>query len=60
MIYKATSYNQLPTLDELLGKLQVVLAGLPIRHRSPIEPIVRDRDVFITGQGTGSAAPPKY
>lgn len=47
MIYNAISYKQLPTLDELLDKLQSVLIGLPIRHRSPIEPIVRDKNAFI-------------
>ena len=47
MIYNATSYHQLPTLEDLLDKLQTALVRLPIRHRSPIEPIIRDRDVFV-------------
>lgn len=47
MIYNATSYNQLPTLDELLDKLRIYFTRQPIKHRSPIEPIIRDRDVFV-------------
>ena len=47
MIYNATTYHQLPTLDELLENLRIALTRQPIRHRSPIEPIVRDRDVFV-------------
>lgn len=47
MIYNATSYNMLPTLEELLEKLKVALNGQPIRHRSPLEPIVRDKDAFV-------------
>lgn len=47
MIYNAPSYNQLPTLEELIDKLRIALTRQPIKHRSPIEPIVRDRDVFV-------------
>lgn len=47
MIYNATSYKNLPTLEELLSTLQVALTRQPITHRSPIEPIVRDKDAFI-------------
>lgn len=55
MIYNAKSFDKLPNLDQLLGKLKPVLKNLPITHRSPIEPIIRDRDVFIvTRQMSGS------
>lgn len=47
MIYTATTYDKLPTLDQLIGNVKTVLSRQPVRHLSPIEPVVSDSRKFI-------------
>lgn len=47
MIYTATAYEKLPTLDQLIDHVKTVLSRQPVRHLSPIEPVVSDSGKFI-------------
>lgn len=47
MIYTADEYNKLPTLDQLLDNLKIMLSNQAVRHLSPIEPIVSGSEKFI-------------
>lgn len=47
MIYTAEKYDKLPTLDQLLDNLKIMLSHQAVRHLSPIEPIVSGSEKFI-------------
>lgn len=47
MVYTAKEYNNLPTLDQLIDNLRIILKRQPVRHRGPVEPVLPDSEKFI-------------